>query len=230
MSFDFLFFITNIGKLLPYIGKVLNVLFFSILFGTILGSLVAFAKLSKIKILKNMAYGYTTILRCTPSIVLLFIIYYGFPEILSQFGINSNNADKEIFIVITFALFCSASLSEVMRSAYESINKGQFEAAVSVGMKNIDALRRIILPQVFHIILPPFGNTVIAVLKEGSLGFTIGFIDLIGRANIINNKNLGAKTIEIYIAVALIYWGLSIIIERIIALLEKYFSKYKLQY
>ena len=78
-------------------------------------------------------------LRCTPSIVLLFLTYYGIPAIAENFGIDLDDVDKIVFVVITFSLQFAAAMSEVIRTAYESIDKGQFEAAVSVGLSNIQA-------------------------------------------------------------------------------------------
>jgi len=116
-------------------------------------------------------------------------------------------------------------MSEVIRSAILAIDKGQFEAAVSVGLTPWQAYRRIIFPQAFVVALPNFGNGLIAILQEGALAYTIGFIDIVGKANLIISSNFNSHALEIYIALAVIYWVISIVIEKVFDLLEKAFSK-----
>ena len=118
-------------------------------------------------------------------------------------------------------------MSEVIRSAYQSIDKGQFEAAVSVGLTNTQAYRRIVVPQAFVVAIPNFGNGLLALLQEGSLAYTIGLIDVVGKANLIIASNYNTHTLEIFIALAIIYWVLSILIEQVFLKLEKVFSKGK---
>lgn len=199
----------------------------SVLFGTFLGFILTAAKIGKSKFARKVANGYTTILRCTPSIVLLFLVYYGLPAIGDRVGLNLNNIHTAVFVIITFTLQFAAAMSEVMRSAFQSIDKGQFEAAVSVGLSNSKAYRRIVFPQAFVVALPNFGNSLLAVLQEGSLAYTIGLIDVVGKANLIIAGNYNAHALEIFLALAIIYWILSIAIEQFFLKLEKVFSKGK---
>lgn len=225
--FDVTYLLESIPVLLPFLKVTFMVVSLSVLFGTLLGFILAEAKVGKSKIARKIAYGYTTIIRCTPSIVLLFLTYYGIPAIAANFGIDLNNIDKSIFVVITFSLQFAAVMSEVIRSAYESIDKGQFEAAVSVGLSPTQAYRRIILPQAFVVALPNFGNSLLSLLKEGSLAYTIGLIDVMGKASLIISSNYNAHALEIYLALSVIYWILSIAIEQFFLKLEKIFSKGK---
>lgn len=169
----------------PRIIAVLKVTFLvagsSIVLGTLFGLLLAVAKLSSLKILQRLANLYTTIMRCTPSIVLLFLVYYGVPALAENFGLNLHSIETAFFVVVTFTLQFAAIMSEVIRSAYLAVNKGQFEAAVSVGLTPFQAYRRIIFPQALVIALPNFGNGMIALLQEGALAYTIGLIDIVGR-------------------------------------------------
>lgn len=197
----------------------------SVLFGTIFGLLLAAAKIGGHKFVRKLANGYTTILRCTPSIVLLFLVYYGVPAIGNNFGIDLNNIDKAIFVVVAFTLQFAAIMSEVIRSAYQSINKGQFEAGVSVGLSPFQTYRRIIFPQALVVALPNFGNGLIALLQEGALAYTIGLIDVVGKAELIIASNYNTHALEIFLALAVIYWILSILIEQFFLRLEKFFSK-----
>jgi L-cystine transport system permease protein len=221
----------TIVRFLPYLLIVIKVLLYSVGCGLILGSLLAWAKLSKNRVLRGLAYAYTTLIRCTPAVILLLLLYYGIPLLLNLLlGVKITNASKELFLIISMALFCGASMSEALRAAYTAISSNQFEAAISVGMTDFQAFRRVLLPQVVFVVLPPMANIIVSTLKEGSLGFTIGFIDLIGRANVLNGNTLGNYLLEIYISAALFYWVLSGTIIAGIRSLERIFGKHKITY
>lgn len=204
-----------IAQLLPYLLVTLAYVALSLVFGGALGFVLACAKVGKNPFARLVARGYTTVLRCTPSLVLLFLVYFGLPALVDAVaGINIANANSLCFVVITFSLFLGASLSEVMRTAYGAVNRGQREAALSVGLTEAEAFVRIVLPQAFYVALPNLGNTVIYLVKEGSLAFTIGLVDVMGKASLINTRTMGGYVIEIYIALTAIYWPLSLAIER----------------
>ena len=225
--FDATFIWEALPLLLPFLKVTFMVAGLSILFGTLLGFVLAAAKVGKSKFARAVANGYTTILRCTPSIVLLFLVYYGIPAIGDNFGLYLHDVNTAVFVVITFTLQFAAIMSEVIRSAYLSIDKGQFEAAVTVGLSHSQAYRRIIFPQAFVVAIPNFGNGLLALLQEGSLAYTIGLIDVVGKANLIIAGNYNTHTLEVFIALAMIYWVLSILIEQFFLKLEKMFSKGK---
>lgn len=225
--FDASYIWNSIPTLLPFLKVTFLVAGSSIVLGIIFGLLLAAAKLSSKKVLRTFAHLYTTIMRCTPSIVLLFLVYYGVPALAENVGVNLHTLDTAIFVVVTFTLQFAAIMSEVIRSSYLAVSHGQFEAAVSVGLTPYQAYRRIIFPQALVIALPNFGNGMIALLQEGALAYTIGLIDIVGKANLIIASNINAHTLEIFIALAIIYWVLSILIEKIFAMLEKYLSKGK---
>lgn len=225
--FDSSYIFESIPKLIPYLGVTLLVTVLSILFGTILGFILAIWKLGERGILRKIAYGYTTALRCTPSIVLLFLVYYGIPAIIKLFGIDISNVHKIIFIVITFSMQFAATISEVIRTSYEAIDRGQFEAAVSVGLSNLHAYIKIVIPQAFVVAIPNIGNSILALIKEGALAYTIGLIDIMGKANLIISNNFNAHALETFIGLSLIYWGISIVMEHLFNRLEKNFNKGK---
>lgn len=221
---------TSIPALLPYLAVTLVVGVTSILTGSLLGMLLAWAKLSGHRGIRMAADGYTYIIRCTPSIVLLFIVFYGLPKFMeSEFGIDMDNLSRAVFVIITFTLLFGAYVSEVFRSAYEAVDRGQYEAAVTIGLSPLQASFRVMLPQAAVIALPNFGNSVINLLKESALAYTIGLIDLLGRTNLIIAKNYGAYGIEFYVACLLIYWGLSIIIEQAFLRMESYLGRGRLK-
>lgn len=219
--FDLSYVWTAFPALFPFLKITFLVTGFSVLFGTSFGLLLAMAKVGKSRFLKRLANGYTTILRCTPSIVLLFLVYYGLPAMGSYFYLDLNEVDKIVFVIIAFSLQFAAMMSEVIRSAYESIEKGQYEAGVSIGLTPFQAYRRIIFPQALVVALPNFGNSLIALLQEGALAYTIGLIDVVGKAELIIASNYQTHALEIYLALAVIYWGLSILIEQIFSKIER---------
>ena len=225
-QFDVTLIFTNIPSLIPYLWITLGMTLLSGFFGTALGALIAAGKLGCHRICKAIANGYTTLLRCTPSVVLLFIVYYGLPKLsLELFHKDIDDIAKGVFVAVTLSLLFAATMSEIIRSAWQAIPKGQWEAAECAGMDRFSTFRRIIFPQLFLIALPNVGNAVIGLLKEGALAFTIGFIDLIGKANLLVSMNLGAHSREIYLSAALLYWIIIFLLERLLLFAEHALDK-----
>jgi L-cystine transport system permease protein len=115
----------------------------------------------------------------------------------------------------------AATSSELLRSAYEAIDKGQREAAVSIGLSPWQAFYRIILPQCVKIIMPNLALSLVALMKEAALAFTIGVVDMMGKAKLMVSNFYGAMALETYLAVALIYWAISFMVQQIVRLSEK---------
>ena len=147
----------------------------------------------------------------------------------AEFGIDMDNLSRAIFVIITFTLLFGAYVSEVFRSAYETVDRGQYEAAVTIGLSPKQAFFQVMLPQAAVIALPNFGNSVINLMKESALAYTIGLIDLLGRTNLIISKNYGAYGVELYVACLLIYWGLSFLIEQAFLRMESYLGRGRLK-
>ncbi|SCP98173.1 amino acid ABC transporter permease [Anaerobium acetethylicum] len=220
------FIIEVIPQLLPFLGTTLAIVTGTVLFGSMFGFILARAKIRGRKISKLLADLYTAIIRATPSIVLLFVVFYGLPELLlGTIGINSNGYNKVFFVLIAFSLQFAAVMSEVMRSAYGSVDKGQYEAAVSIGLSERQAFIRIVLPQCIVVALPNFANSLIGLLKEGALAYTIGLTDIMGKGILIIGNNYGAYALETYIALTAIYWGITLLIEKSFHLTENHLSR-----
>ena len=212
-------------KLLPYLGVTIFITFATVFFGSMIGLLLAAAKIRRGVISKILANVYLYITRCIPPIILLFIVFYGLPELLLSLGININDSSKGFFVITTFSLLFAANMSEVFRSAYESIDRGQREAAVSIGMSEFQTFRRIILPQCTLVAIPNFTNALVNLIKEGSLAYTIGLIDVMGKGQLIIGANQGSYNLETYLALFILYWILTFIIEVISKILEKRLSQ-----
>ena len=170
-------------QLLPFLKITFIVAASAVVLGLLLGTVLAMMKLSTSRIARKIANGYTTVLRCTPSIVLLFLVYYGIPYIGARAGLDLNQIDTIIFVIIAFSLQFGAIMSEVIRSAYLAIDKGQFEAGVSVGMRPYQVMLRIVLPQALVVALPNFGNGLISLLHEGAIAYTISLLTSLAKQN-----------------------------------------------
>lgn len=225
-AFDAGVVLSALPQLLEFLDITLLVGISSIVLGSLLGAGLALAKLSQSKILNYLAQLYIYIMRCTPSIVMLFIVFYGLPALVEAvFEENIHDMDRAVFAIIAFTLLFSAYVSEIFRAAYKAVPQGQYEAAISIGISPWGAFWHIMLPQTAVLALPNFGNSVINLLKEGALAYTIGLIDMIGKGNLIIAQNFGAYGIEIYLACMIIYWLMSIGIEKAFGLLEQRMDK-----
>ena len=215
-----------IPTLLPYLLVTFEILLGTVTVGLVIGFFLARARLSKRAWKRRTAGFIINALRCTPSIVMLFMIFYGLPTLFwSLFNIDINDWAKAIYVITALGLLFSASASEIMRSSYLAVPAGQREGALTSGLTEEQAFRRILLPQAFVVSIPNFGNSLIALLKEGSLAFTIGLIDVMGKGNLIISLNYGGYALETYTALAVIYWVLTILLEQVFKRVEKHFSK-----
>lgn len=213
-------------KIIPYFGVTFGVVLGTVCLALLLALGLFAQKQSSRRWVRAIADGYINVIRCTPGIVLLFIVYYGIPKLaLGLFGLNLNFSSKIIYVIISLSLIYAASLAEIIRSAYLALGRAQYEAALSIGLTPLQAVWRVMLPQGIVVALPNLGNSLISLFKEGSLAFTIGLIDMMGAGNLIISRNYGAYSLETYLALAAIYWGLTLLIEHIFLKLEKHYSK-----
>ncbi|MFJ7668963.1 amino acid ABC transporter permease [Lysinibacillus sp. NPDC097195] len=165
----------------------------SILLGTIIGLVFALFKISNVKILEFISNIYVYLVRGTPLIVQIFILYFGISGIflLPDFWAAS----------LALALHNGAYISEILRGAIQSVDKGQFEAGRSLGMNKTLTLRRIILPQAFRRALPPLGNQFIISLKDSSLAAFISMNELFNVATTLGSNNFDEMTYLLIVAV-----------------------------
>ena len=124
------FFLTTVLKLIPFLRVTILIAFTSMALGLIFGTLLAAMKMCRIKMLKTIANLFTTFIRCTPVIVLIFLAYYGLPVLFGLAGIDINGVSKIVFSIIALTMYASGTLSEIIRPAYLSVDKGQMEAAL----------------------------------------------------------------------------------------------------
>lgn len=221
--------LSTIPSYIPKIFKAfpvtVEILVFSLIFGLLIGAVVAIGVLSKYKMAQSVANGYISFMRGIPTLVLIFLLYLGLPQVMAGIGIDISDISKNQYIIACLSLSASANMAEMMRTSYLAVEKGQREAAYSVGMKGGTAFRRIIFPQAFGIAIPTLGNNVIMLFKETSLAFTVGVVDLLGKARAISSASYGTNRLEVYIATGIIFWIICIILEKVSQVAEKAYTK-----
>ncbi len=188
----------------------------SFVLGLILAFLTAIARLSSFKPIVALAKFYVWIFRGTPLLVQIFILFYGLPSV----GITLNPFPAA---VIGFTLNVGAYSSEIIRAAIQSIPKGQWEAAYSVGMSKSQAMRRIILPQSFRVSIPPLGNSFISLVKDTSLAATITVTEMFQKGQQV--ASVTYEPLWLYIEVAFIYLIFSTVLSFIQEKLELRFER-----
>ncbi len=189
-------------------------------FGLLLGFGLALMRLSPFMLVRGIARVYVSFFRGTPLLVQLFMIYYGLPEL----GIELEPLTAAL---IGFSLNMAAYACEILRAAISSVDRGQWEAAASIGMTRGQAMRRAILPQAARTALPPLGNSFISLVKDTALAATIQVPELFRQAQLIT-----ARTFEIftmYLAAALIYWILATALSHLQNRLEARVNRHDLE-
>ncbi|MDW7674005.1 MAG: amino acid ABC transporter permease [Bacillota bacterium] len=211
---DFSIIFNNFHLFFPVALVTLRITAVAILFGLVIGLFFALLKLSRFWFLRSIANIYITIIRGTPLLLQLFIIYYGMTHIVVLDSFTS--------AAIAFGAHNGAYIAEIFRGAIQSIERGQMEAARSLGMTHFQAMRRIILPQALKRAVPPLGNQFIIALKDSSLASTIAVHELL-----LKSQQLGAssyKYLEFLIIAGFYYLILTSIFTAIVHRLEKYLS------
>lgn len=203
-----------------YIAKglvtTLQISLFASIIGIILGFLIAVARVScdktgKFKLLNLLLRGYLTIIRGTPAMIQLLIIYYVI--------FATSAVDKVLVAIIAFGLNSSAYIAEIVRSGIMSIDEGQFEAGRSLGFSYSQTMTNFILPQAIKNVLPALGNEFIVLIKETSISGYIGIMDLTRGGDLIRSRTYDAFLP--LIAVALVYLVIVVVLTSLLSKLEK---------
>ncbi|MGE9833988.1 amino acid ABC transporter permease [Streptococcus orisratti] len=222
VSYDLSYVFKFLPDILSALPLTLWILLLTTSLGSLLGALLAWGQLYGDEVLASLSRGYVFVLRCTPPIVLLFMVFYGLPEFLEWWlGLDVNGWSRTIFVVTAMTLLFAASISEVFKSAYEAVPVGQMEAGLSIGLTELQTFWRILFPQAFRIALPNISNAILNLLKDTALAYIIGLADVMGAGNLLIGRNLGNYSLETYTAVAAIYWGLALLLSVGSQLLEK---------
>lgn len=169
--------------------------------------------MSKVVFLDWAARGYISFMRGTPTLVFLFLVYYGLPFVNVQFSALTAS-------ILAFSLNCAAYISEIIRAALSSVELGQWEAARALGLKRSLILRKVIVPQATRMAIPPLSNVLLDVIKGTSLTAMVTVNEMFQNARIVGGREHDYMTM--YILVALIYW----IVCSLFSLGQRYLEAY----
>ena len=186
----------------------------SVAMGTVLGSFVALLKMSKSKIVRFFVSCYIEVIRGTPILLQLFLFYFVVPQLLPFLKLS-----QFMWIAVALCVNSAAYVSEVIRSGIQAVDKGQTEAARSLGLSQSQTMAKIIMPQAIRNILPALGNEFIMMLKETSLASTFFLGDLMTSYAII--KGVTYLTLEPMTIVAIIYLCMTFPLSKIVERFEK---------
>ncbi|NLL42727.1 MAG: amino acid ABC transporter permease [Firmicutes bacterium] len=184
----------------------------AVFFGTILGTLAGIARISS-GLFKAVSAAYIDVIRGTPLLVQTFIIFYGLPSIIQR------PIPAYVAAVLALSINSGAYVGEIVRAGIQSIDRGQWEAAASLGHSRLQTMGYIILPQALKRTLPPLGNEFIALLKDSSLVSVIALEELVRKGQIIIGRTF--RPFEIWLAVAMIYFVMTFTVSRFVNLLER---------
>ncbi len=219
MDFSFL------SEYYPYfISGTINTIIIAILtvlFGVILGTVLALLKISNSKILRAIASAYIEFIRGTPLLVQIYIIFYmiSFPD-FTLFGLEMA---RFIPGVIALSINSAAYVAEIIRAGIQAVDKGQMEASRSLGFTKGQAMKYVVLPQAVKNILPALGNEFVVVIKESSIVSIIGIAELMMSANIIRGAIY--RPFEPLLVVAVIYFALTFTLTRVLGVAERRMNK-----
>jgi len=197
---DFDLIVKSIPFLLKGAGYTIELSIGGMVFGLTFGFAIALLRLSKRKTLRGLGRVYVSFIRGTPLLVQLFVIYYG----LAQFGIRLDPIPSAL---IGLSLNVAGYTGEILRAAIASVDRGQWEAARSLGLSWAQTMRLVILPQAARVALPPLGNSFISLVKDTSLAATIQVPELFRQAQLITARTFQIFTM--YLTAAILYWVIS---------------------
>jgi aspartate/glutamate/glutamine transport system permease protein len=184
----------------------------------VVGTAIALTRVSPIAPLRWIGASYVEFFRNTPLVVQLFFLFFGLPFLGLRF---SSDLFENIFraAFVGMALYHGAYVAEVVRGGLLAVDRGQIEAARSLGLSYVQMLREVQLPQTFRAVIPPLGNVAIALVKNTSLASAIGVSELLGAAETVESRTFRAE--EAFVAATLLYLVLTIPLGAVVNILER---------
>jgi len=225
MQIDYDFILKSLPDIAKYIPVTLELVLVSFLLSFFVGTVFAWINYRRVKLLSSMVRLYMSLIRGTPVILQIYVIYNVTPYLLAslfeKMGSTYNVYKLNPIWYAFFALSLSAtvSLAEALRAGLETVNKGQLEAGLSVGMSRIKTMYHVIFPQALAASLPVIGNVLVELTKATSLAFIMSVMEITGRAKVVGAGVL--RYFEAYVCVFLLYILIIVILEQILKLAEK---------
>jgi polar amino acid transport system permease protein len=184
------------------VRNTLEITILAMLLGTVLGIILAVMRVSHSRPLAGFSAFYVWFIRGTPVLIQLLVVYNGLPQMVGSDAFTHFLTPFRSAL-ITFSLNEAAYMAEIVRAGIQAIEPGQTDAAKSLGMTNLQAMRRVILPQALRVVIPPTGNEFIAMLKNTSIAFVIAFVELTTAARLIYAVNF--KVMELLVVASIWY-------------------------
>lgn len=215
----------NMPEILKYLPITLELAIVSFAASLLIGLILALVKMKKIPVLYQATEVFISVIRGTPVLVQLYVAYFGIPMVLKfinlQYGTdwNVNGIPAILYAIVALSLNQSAYNAETLRAALQSVEKGQIEAAATLGMTPFQTLIRIVIPEAFTVALPSLSNSLIAMIKSTSLAFVCAVVDMTAAGKIIGGRTY--RYFEVYVSLAIIYWIITIVIEQAEKLIER---------
>ena len=194
----------------------------AVVIGLILGFGLAMMRRSKIKIFRLVSGIYIDVIRGTPMVVQALIFAYGVPQLLQKNGVPFRWPELIIPCMVVCGMNSAAYMAEIIRGGLQAVDKGQTEAAMSLGMTHAQTMRLVVIPQAFRIILPSLGNEFITMIKETAVLSYAGAVEILRRAALLSAATF--ETFTAYIGAALAYMVFTIPLSKLVILMEKKLS------
>ncbi|NLU43874.1 MAG: amino acid ABC transporter permease [Acholeplasmataceae bacterium] len=228
---DPVFLLEIFEHLIKYVPITLGLAVGTMIMSCLLALMVTILRYKKVPILGKIGDIYVLLGRALPSMILIYLAFFGIPVLLMAVSGTNKSAmllsgiPPIAFAALGLTLHTGAYLAEIFRGALQSVNVGQTEAELSIGMTWNQAFFRIILPQAAVFATPMMANQFLNLLKGTSIAFMISVIELFGAANVLASNN--NAYLEVYIVTACLYWSTSICFEKLASVLEYNLSYFK---
>lgn len=211
------------SMLLQSLGYTLLLTLFALFFAMIIGLIFALMNVSHSKVLNILGTVYVDAVRGVPLIVLAFFIYFGVPQAVKMLGVQTFRLPALQAGTIALAMNCGAYMAEIFRAGIQSIDKGQMEAARSLGLPYSISLRRVILPQAFRVMIPSVINQFIITLKDTSILSVIGYPELTNMGKTISGNTF--KSLQTWAIIGILYMVVIITLSKIAKNIERRLKK-----
>ncbi len=209
--------------LLRSLGYTLVLTLLALVFAMIIGLIFALCNVSRAKVLNVIGTIYVDAIRGVPLIVLAYFIYFGFPQLMKLLGVNNFRLPALQAGTIALAMNCGAYMAEIFRAGIQSIDKGQMEAARSLGLPYGISMKKVILPQAFKVMIPSIINQFIITLKDTSILSVIGYPELTNMGKTISGNTF--KSLQTWAIVGIFYMIVIVTLSRVAKLIERRLKK-----
>lgn len=205
MDLDPAYMLDVLPQLLPFLPVTLLIAVVSMVLAVALALVLALIRFARVPVLDQLAQLYISLFRGIPTLVQLFLIYYGLPQLIP----SMSTMTALTAAIIGFSLKEASYLAEIFRAALASVDRGQYEAGLATGMTKAQVYRRYIIPQAAFNALPATGNIFVSLLKETSVAFTLGLTEIFAQAKIIASSSF--RFFETFLVVGLVYWVMVVV-------------------